>query len=324
VVTSLDQFKGLYKYLKQHNMVPSFLAHGQMALVRKVIVETDLLKSDCYGRCGSIYDAIALSLKEDRHERVANLFEAARERPDWKYMFSSFVEGFFRRYSPEKNSTPLKRFLTLHGEEFSERHPEILENVCQRLVFEVSLDGPVSQKLLTGLVGQPSLLTPVAFVWGFLRYSNDTNRANFIKYGYKEAIEEGLREEYPVGGGRKLWKVMVSKYPTQFSGEYPDTDEERRVALKDLPTKQDLEEEWALANAPSFLLKLKTKLQESDIFILLPSVLWNIVVGYAETGATWVDVEDTAPPPVPDNITHSDSDSDSDSEPDPNSEPDSD
>ena len=24
----------------------------------------------------------------------------------------------------------------------------------------------------------------------------DTDRANFIKYGYKEAIEEGLKEEY--------------------------------------------------------------------------------------------------------------------------------
>ena len=27
--------------------------------------------------------------------------------------------------------------------------------------------------------------------------ANDTDRANFIKYGYKEAIEEGLKEEYP-------------------------------------------------------------------------------------------------------------------------------
>ena len=24
------------------------------------------------------------------------------------------------------------------------------------------------------------------------------DRANFIKYGYKEAIEEGLKEEYPM------------------------------------------------------------------------------------------------------------------------------
>ena len=49
VVTSLDHFKGLYEYLKQRNMVPGFLAHGRMVLVRKVIVETDLLKTGIFG-----------------------------------------------------------------------------------------------------------------------------------------------------------------------------------------------------------------------------------------------------------------------------------
>ena len=46
VVTRLDHFKGLYEYLKQRKMVPGFLAHGDMALVRKVIAETDLLETD--------------------------------------------------------------------------------------------------------------------------------------------------------------------------------------------------------------------------------------------------------------------------------------
>ena len=45
VVTSLDHFKGLYEYLKQRKMVPDFLAHGEMVVVRKVIVETDLLET---------------------------------------------------------------------------------------------------------------------------------------------------------------------------------------------------------------------------------------------------------------------------------------
>ena len=45
VVTSLDQFKGIYEYLKQRDLVPAFLAHGKMVLVRKVIVETDILKT---------------------------------------------------------------------------------------------------------------------------------------------------------------------------------------------------------------------------------------------------------------------------------------
>ena len=48
VVTTLDQFKGLYEYLEQRNMVSGFLAHGEMVLVRKVIVETDLLETETF------------------------------------------------------------------------------------------------------------------------------------------------------------------------------------------------------------------------------------------------------------------------------------
>ena len=147
-------------------------------------------------KCDSIYDAIALSLKEDRYERVAGLFEAAQERPAWKNKFGWFVIGFFERYPPEKNSMPLKRFLSLHGEELNKKHPDIFKTICEELVWRLrcQLDNPASQKLLIDLVGQLSLLTPVAFAWGFLHYADDTARANFIKYGYKEAIEEGLKE----------------------------------------------------------------------------------------------------------------------------------
>ena len=60
------------------------------------------------------------------------------------------------------------------------------------------LSNPDSQKLLVDLVGQPSLLTPVAFVMGFLNSAINTSQANFIKYGYKEAIEEGLKKNMNV------------------------------------------------------------------------------------------------------------------------------
>ena len=234
------------------------------------------------GRCDSIYDAIALSLNEDRHERVAGLFEAAQERPKWKNNVRLFVDGFFERYPPEKDSMPLKRFLTLHGEEFSKKHPVIFETICQRLVrkLRLQLDNLASQKLLIDLVGQPSLLTPVAFARGFLYVANDADRANFIKYGYKEAIEEGLKGEY-YDGGRKLWKVMVSKFPNQFSGEYPNTDEARSIALKDLPTKQDREEAWAKENAPILLQHLEKLVTELPLYSdLLPII--------AEYAITWV------------------------------------
>ena len=149
----------------------------------------------------------------------------------------------------------------------------------------------------------------------FCGVDHDNHRSNFIKYGWREALEEGLKEKYP-GGGRKLWAVMLHDLPDQFSGEYPSTDEARAAALENFkPTKQDLEEAWAARNAQAFLPKLIAKLLDPDIFILLPSALWDIVVEYAATGATWVDIEDTAPPsPVPDSIMHSEPDSDPDSD----------
>jgi len=314
VVTSLDQFKGLYEYLEQREMVPGFRVHGNMVVVREVIAGTNLLKTDKFDYCDSLYDAITLSLKGDRHERVAGLLEAAYERFTWKIQFYFLVRGFFTRYSPGKNSMPLRRFLTLHGEEFSKKHPAIFNTFCEILVerLKCGLDNLDSQKLLNDLVGQPSLLTPVAFARGFLYYLVDVDRISFIRYGYKEAIEEGLRKGYD-GGGKDLWGAVVRMLPNQFSGRYPSTDGARTAVLENFePTKQDREEAWAARNAPSFLPKLVTKLQDHNIFILLPSALWNIVVEYAATSATWVDVEDTAPPsPVPDSIMHFDPNSDS-------------
>ena len=285
VMTTLDQFKDIYEYLKQRDMVPGFLAHGGMVLVREVIVETDLLETDSIGECNSIYDAIALSFNAARHDRVASLFEAAKERPDWEDWFDLFVMGFFVRYPPEKNRMPLKRFLALHGETLSKKDPAISETVCAKLVLRLrsQLDDPVSQKLLIGLVGQPFLLTPVALARGFLPNATYTDQTNFIKYGYKEAIEEGLKERYR-HGGRKLWDLMVRTLPDQFPGEYPSTDEARAAALENFkPTKQDREEQWVKANAP----KLSAQFEQL-IPGLFPKVLWNLIFEYKQF--TWVDV----------------------------------
>ena len=79
-------------------------------------------------------------------------------------------------------------------------------------------------------MGQPSLITTTAFIKGFLGHDDDFCRSNFIKYGWKEAIQEGLKEEY-LFGGRKLWAVMVSEYPDRFSGGYPNTDEALMAVL---------------------------------------------------------------------------------------------
>ena len=84
--------------------------------------------------------------------------------------------------------------------------------------------------------------------------------------------------------------VMVSKYPNQFSGEYPSTDEARSIALKNFkPTKQDREEEWAKKNAPDFQVKVLARLNQYLDFI--PSILVTIIHGYTTIPATWLDIE---------------------------------
>ena len=83
---------------------------------------------------------------------------------------------------------------------------------------------------------------------------------------------------------------MGRRYPNQFSGAYPSTDEARTAALMNFkPTKQDREEEWAKKNAPDFQVKVLARLNEYLDFI--PSTLVTIIYDYATISATWIDVE---------------------------------
>ena len=77
---------------------------------------------------------------------------------------------FFYNLAPWKDSKSLKRFMTLKGEEFNSKYPTVYEIFCQRLVchLKYELDDPNGKKLMVDLVAQPALLTPIAFVKGFL------------------------------------------------------------------------------------------------------------------------------------------------------------
>ena len=89
-----------------------------------MIVGTDLLETDEFGRCDSIYDAIALSFKEDRHDRVASLFEAAQERPPWKYKFDTFVSMvFLEDILPRRTACHSSDFLLFTGKNLAKSIP---------------------------------------------------------------------------------------------------------------------------------------------------------------------------------------------------------
>ena len=283
-VTILDHFKGLYEYLKQRNMVPGFLAHGEMVLVRKVIVETDLLETDRISVSVTVSTMQLPCHSTKTAMSVLQVFlKPQKKDPTGRTSSTCLWEVSLKDTLLRRTACHSSDFLPFTEKCSTKSIPPFSKLFAKRLVLKLryQLDNPGSQKLLIDLVGQPSLLTPAAYAGGFLYRAGDANRVNFIKYGYKEAIEEGLKEEYIFGGG-DLWKVMVRKYPTQFSGAYPSTDEARRIALKNFkPTKQDREEEWARKNAPILLKHLETLVTKLPLY----RDLLLIVAGYA---ITWV------------------------------------
>ena len=102
---------------------------------------------------------------------------------------------------------------------------------------------------------------------------------------------------------------MLKKYPKRFTGEYPSSDDALKRALVSVPTKQDKEDEWIAKNVqnPQTRLRARQLLELMNALdINMPAVLWTIVAEYAIV-PTWLDVDDTVPPPrAPDSIMHSD------------------
>ena len=101
----------------------------------------------------------------------------------------------------------------------------------------------------------------------------------FINYGWREAIAEGMKGDYD-HGGRDLWEIMVKEYPERFSGEFPSSENALAAVLEKFPTKEELEETWAKKNAPNLQMKLEMLVPN-----LLPTVLLGIISEYA---VTWI------------------------------------
>ena len=115
------------------------------------------------------------------------------------------------------------------------------------------------------LVGQPSLLTETIFAQIFLDGCIpffDSIRRKFIEYGWREAIEEGLKEEYP-SGGKRLWLVITKMFPGQFPKDYPPSSAVLKTALEKFKSKQEVEKEWINMNVLPFQRMLLVKLEES-------------------------------------------------------------
>ena len=294
VMTTLEHFNGICRCLKGLEMLPSFLIYGEVKLVRQAIVDVQDCRSKYCVAKDCISDALVLSLKKDRHDRAVGILEAARERHakgdgqcklDGKVTnFGNILYIFFERLAPERDSTSLKRFLSLRGEEHGSTYPSIFGIFCQELVFHLRIwiEDSDSQQLLRELISQLYMLTPALFAKEFLIYcANDNGRINFVTYGWGEVIEEDLKEKYDYGG-RGLWNWMMEKrYPGQFPSIYQPSMDILAAVLKKFKTKQELEGEWIEGSTPRFWVKL---IKQLDLDFV-PMVLLRIIAEYATV--TW-------------------------------------
>ena len=305
-ITTLEHYKGISKHLGRFGMLKSFLVHGDMALVKKVIVEFKVTDPDYHVHDGAICNAIILSFKENRHGRIVDLLKAVkaryaeidkvRKRRKEITEVERFMDIFIERLAPEEDSAPFKLFLTLHGEELRNQDSDIFETFCLSSVYYLQnkFDDPKAKQLLIDFVGQPSLLTPTAFAKAFLMQNGDVHKLRFITCGWREAVEEGLKEMVYPRGGQGLWNWMKKEYPQRFLGNYPRSPEELQSALATLPTKQQRETAWAEEHAPAFQVKLLEKLHGEPTLALFPTALLNIISEYLTV--TWTAFLQSSPP----------------------------
>ena len=278
LITTYEHYETLFEHLKQHKMLPSFFAHGNMTLVQRAMAEGDD-SSKLQIEQNFTLDAICMCIKEDKYERAIDLMRAEQEIHENDDDFDEFMYDLLSKFTPGSNRASLKRFLTLYGGQFSESYPDIFEVFCGKLAFASKewYSDPSTKKPLVDLIGQPSILAPTALATELLM--EDGHQIEFIEYGWNETIAEGLRGNYR-NGGRRLWRTMVKEYPDRFSGAFPSSENALAAVLEKFPTKQELEETWAKKNASNLQVKLEMLVPN-----LLPTVLLRIVSEYA---VTWI------------------------------------
>ena len=273
------------EFVHRRDMIVHFLIHGKMAFVSKVIFEFTSCRSNyhyCYRDFA--YQAIQLALNKDMHDRVVGLLEATKaryavvdelcRRNGRQTQFDVFISDLFVSFAPEKDSLSLRRFLTIHGEEFKKAHGDMFEIFCQKLVSHLKnkfLD-PSAKELLIGLIEHPSLLTPTIFASGYLCERSDVHQLEFVMYNWREAIARALEADYP-GGDNNLWNTMMHKFEGQFPTVYPSLPETYVAILGRFKTKHELEEPWRQRKQ-----KFTAALVEGTP---LPFVLLGIITGYA-------------------------------------------
>ena len=286
LMTTIGCCRNLFWYLIHCNIHAKFLLRTEMGLIREIIAEAKEEDFEGHIRWEHIIDAIILALAENHLDRVIDILivvqevyaEEDEERRQEREIpkFERFIDHMIEGLIPEKY-TLIERFLTfLRG--LKENHPVIFETICRSLVYHLSteLEDPNAERRLVDLMGQSSLLTAKTFAEAFLGYGSNDNAPliNFVAYGWREAVANGLRWGYELRG--RLWDQLMSKLPGEFPEDYPPSEKVYDAVLGRFKTKEQLEETLARNGDEETM---------TDEFPLVP---FNIVPEYAVEWITFV------------------------------------
>ena len=286
LMTTPERCRNLFWYLIHCNIHAKFLLRTEMRLVREIIAKAKEEDFEGHIHWGHIIDAIILALTENHFDRVIGILSVVqevyaeedeerrqeREVPE----LGPFIDYMIKRFVSEKY-TLIECFLNFLRE-LKENHPVIFETTCRSLVHYLrnELEDPNAKRLLVDLIGQSSLLTAKTFAETFLSYGSNNNASliNFVTYGWREAIANGLESSYELRGG--LWDQLMSKFPGEFPEDYPPSEKVRDAVLGRFKTKEQLEETLAKNG------------DEETVTDELPLVPFNVVSEYAIKWITFV------------------------------------
>ena len=69
LMTTVEHYNGLYEFMKDNKLIPSFLVNGNIELVRKVITYDD-----------DVENALALSFRQEKHGRFIGILTAGEHQ----------------------------------------------------------------------------------------------------------------------------------------------------------------------------------------------------------------------------------------------------
>jgi len=298
LMTTLDHYHGLggiNGFMESHDLIPSFLAHGNIKLVRKVMAG-DGVKPDYFiGNMNSFF-AFILSFKNQNYGRFIDLLtveeqnhvESRRKGELLNINCGKEICAFYK-YVDAVNNMQFKHFLLRHGEDLNGKYPVTFKTVCEELANR--LRGKT--ETFKDFLGQPFPFPPSAIIEVF--YTSGRFIANdFLDIAPREAFEEWLTEPRMKVPGKDLWVEIVKKFPGT-DPTFPPSRETRERVLGGFPTKCQMEMAWIKKNIPDHEAVIATKRKGiaaciSSSLVLLPTVLVKLTVGYIPLTCSWLDL----------------------------------